>query len=79
VLALEYGPDYLATGGSDGRVRLWDSRGNALPTVIRLKDWVNALAISADGSQIAVATADAALTICDRATGKPIPPRRPGT
>jgi WD40 repeat protein len=79
VLALEYGPDYLATGGSDGRVRLWDSRGNALPTVIRLKDWVNALAISSDGSQIAVATADAALTICDRATGKPIPPRRPGT
>jgi len=65
---------WLATGGNDGTVRIWDvATGQERATLVhrtRRTDWVNAVAIAPDGSWLATGGSDGTVRIWDVATGQ---------
>ena len=68
VLALALGPDgkRLATGGDDGRVKLWDlTRGKLAKSLPALKGGIHCLKFSPDGSKLCSASADKTLHVCE--------------
>ena len=70
VSAVAYAPtgEYIASGGHDGRVKLWDpATGLLLRTLETNFGDVKALAISPDGRNVLVAAKD--MTLWDAATG----------
>lgn len=78
VASLAYSPDgrWIATGGSDGTVKLWDATTGALKwTHGGHTGAVNALAFSPDGMRIASATmpGDRKIRIAEVATGREMP------
>ena len=73
VLAVAVAPDgsWLATGGSDGTARVWDSATGRQRTVLKGHEGrVTAVAVAPDGSWLATAGSDGKARIWDPATGR---------
>lgn len=70
--SLAYRPDgkHLASGGSDGCVRIWDTATGKELTVLKVKDGhANALAYSADGTRLVAHFSDEKVRLYDVANG----------
>ena len=68
VLALALGPDgkRLATGGHDGRVKLWDlTKGKLAKILPAHQGEIHCLKFSPDGSKLCSASADKTLHVCE--------------
>ena len=67
-LALALGPDgkRLATGGDDGRVKLWDlTKGKLVKSLPAHKGGIHCLKFSPDGSKLCSASTDKTLHVCE--------------
>ena len=71
VYGLAYSPDgsRIASGGSDGKVRLWNASDGSPTGIVAAGDYVGAVAWSPTGDRIAVAGYNGAGGIWDVATG----------
>ncbi len=69
ITALTSGPDSVIAASADGKVRVWNSAEGKPVREFPIAG-VGALALSADGKQLATGRADGAVQIWDLATGK---------
>ncbi len=60
----------LATGGRDGLIRLWDSKGNPLKLLDKHRGAIRALCFTRDGQSLASAGDDSVVVLWDVTTGK---------
>jgi WD40 repeat protein len=65
------GGAYLATGGADNKVKVWDASGQLLWAGLH-GDEVNDVAFSPDGMRLATAGRDSMVRIWEIATGSPV-------
>jgi len=73
VRALSFSSDnkLLASGATDGTVKLWNAEtGQLLRTIAASKYWVHSVAISPDGKMIAAGSGDLSVSLWDLETGK---------
>jgi len=70
--------DYLAYGGDDGVVWLWDLKNRTENRLEFHKGPVNSVAFSPDGKQLASGSADKKVIVWDVATGEPLSPSLEG-
>jgi WD40 repeat protein len=72
IRAVVYSPDYatLATGGMDGKIRLWSATGEAIATLEGHGAAVHTLAFSPDGNWLVSGSNDFTARIWDVRTGK---------
>ena len=63
----------LATGGTDGIVRIWDTQsGEEMLVLKQQKSWINSITFSPDGTQLATCAQSGTVQLWDLATGQPI-------
>ncbi|WP_274557275.1 TIR domain-containing protein [Streptomyces spiramyceticus] len=73
VYAVKFGADVIATGGSDGTVRLWDPvSGECRHRLEVHPDGVWPVALDGDGTLLATGDGEGLVTIWDVATGEPV-------
>ncbi|HAG83780.1 MAG TPA: NTPase (NACHT family), partial [Cyanobacteria bacterium UBA12227] len=73
VLSVAFSPDsnLLATGGTDGMVRLWEAAsGREILSCKGHTDWVRSVAFSPDGKTLASGSADQTIKLWDISTGE---------
>ncbi len=65
IWAIAFSPDgtKLATGGTDGAVKIWDETGNLLATYLGHKNAVDAIAFNHDGTLLGSGGRDGAVRI----------------
>jgi WD40 repeat protein len=72
-MSIAFSPDgrFLASGGYDNRIRLWDpSTGKEVRILEGHKSFINCIALSADGKWLASGSQDNGLRLWDTRTGK---------
>ena len=72
-LATEPSGHWLASGGADRTVKLWDLESNELKRTYRNhSDFISALAITNDGSTLAAASLDGAIKLWSTSSSRPL-------
>lgn len=71
VTAVAYSPDNsrIITGGSDDKIKIWDTLGNVIDTLISHAGDITAVRYTPDGSKIVSAAKDNKIKIWDAASG----------
>ncbi|MGA4959331.1 WD40 domain-containing protein [Streptomyces lavendulocolor] len=73
VYAVKHGPGVIASGGSDGVVRLWDPVSGACRHRLDIHpDGVWPVTLGPDGTRLATGDAEGLVTVWDVATGEPL-------
>ncbi len=69
-VVFSHGGQYLASGGADNAVKLWDNTGRLLFELKGHKDWVNNLSFSPDDRYLASASSDNTIKLWHTSTGQ---------
>lgn len=71
VTAVGYSPDNsrIITGGSDNKIKIWDTLGNVIDTLISHLDDITTVRYTPDGSKIVSSSKDNTIKIWDAASG----------